>query len=102
VALLKADGAMTPALLLGALLVAAAGVVVEALLFRSLIDLGAHLSLWGQRLVTMAAIAGLSALLLTLDVGIATAALRIGRRLETRLRVAFLTKIPRSEEHTSE
>ena len=95
VSLLRADGSLTPMLLVGALFLAAAGVVVEALLFRSLIDLGAHLSLWGQRLVTMIAIAGLSALLLGLDVGIATAAVRMGRRLETRLRIAFLTKIPR-------
>src|SRR5439155_5416093 len=94
-ALLSADGGVGPLVLLVSLLLAAAGVVVEALLFRSLIDLGAHLSLWGQRLVTMGAIFFFSAVLLALDIGITRSALRIGRRLETRLRIAFLSKIPR-------
>jgi ABC-type bacteriocin/lantibiotic exporter with double-glycine peptidase domain len=94
-ALLRADGHLGPAVLLIALFLAAAGVVVEALLFRGLIDVGAHLSLSGQRLATMAAVICLSALLLGLEVPIATGSLRIGRRLETRLRIVFLTKIPR-------
>ena len=93
--LLAADGRLAPATLLIALSLAAAGVVVEALLFRSLIDLGAHLSLAGQRLATIGAIVGLSGLLLALEVPIAGAALGLGRRLETRLRIAFLQKIPR-------
>ena len=93
--LLRADGLLAASALLVALLLAAAGVVVEALLFRSLIDLGAHLSLTGQRLATMAAIVGLSGILLALEVPIATMALGFGRRLETRLRIAFLRKIPR-------
>ena len=93
--LLQADGVLAPAALLVALLLSAAGVVVEALLFRSLLDLGAHLSLTGQRLATMAAIVCLSGLLLLLEVPVATMALGVGRRLETRLRAAFLRKIPR-------
>jgi ATP-binding cassette subfamily B protein len=93
--LMRADGALSPAVLLAALLLAAAGVVVEALLFRSLLDIGAHLSLTGQRLATMAAILCLSGVLLLLEVPVATMALGMGRRLETRLRAAFLRKIPR-------
>ena len=93
--LLKADGILMPATLLAALLIAATGVVVEALLFRSLIDLGAHLALSGQRLAAMAAIACLSALLLALELPVAVIVLGLGRRLEARLRVAFLEKIPR-------
>jgi ABC-type bacteriocin/lantibiotic exporter with double-glycine peptidase domain len=93
--LLAADGILAPATLLIALCLAAAGVVLEALLFRSVIDLGAHLSLSGQRLATMGAIVCLSGLLLALEVPIAGAALGLGRRLETRLRIAFLQKIPR-------
>lgn len=95
ISLLKADGILVPATLLAALLIAATGVVVEALLFRSLIDLGAHLSLSGQRLAAMGLIVCLSALLLALELPIAGMALGLGRRLETRLRVAFLEKIPR-------
>lgn len=93
--LLRADGTLAPMALLGALALAAAGVVIEVLLFRSLIDLGAHLSLSGQRLAIMAAVVSLSGLLLALEVPIASAALGFGRRLETRLRAAFLRKIPR-------
>ena len=86
---------LAPATLLTALGLAAAGVVLEALLFRSLIDLGAHLPLSGQRLAAMAAIVGLSGVLLALELPIAAMALGLGRRLETRLRIAFLHKIPR-------
>jgi ATP-binding cassette subfamily B protein len=93
--LLAADGALAPAVLAGTLLLAAAGVVVEALLFRSLLDLGAHLTLTGQRIAAMAAVLFLSAILLLLEVPMATMALGFGRRLETRLRAAFLRKIPR-------
>jgi ATP-binding cassette subfamily B protein len=69
--------------------------VVEAVLFRSLLDLGAHLSLSGQRLAAMAAVVILSVCLLVLELPIAAAALGVGRRLEIRLRIAFLRKIPR-------
>lgn len=93
--LLRADGFLAPTALLVALLLAATGVVAEALLFRSLLDLGAHLSLSGQRLATMAAIVCLSGILLLLELPVATMALGFGRRLETRLRAAFLRKIPR-------
>ena len=93
--LLAADGILAPATLAVALCFAATGVVLEALLFRSLIDLGAHLPLSGQRVAAMAAIVGLSGLLLALELPIASVALGLGRRLETRLRIAFLHKIPR-------
>jgi ABC-type bacteriocin/lantibiotic exporter with double-glycine peptidase domain len=93
--LLAADGVLAPATLLIALCLAAGAVVLEALLFRSLIDLGAHLPLSGQRFAAMAAIVGLSGILLALELPIARVALGLGRRLETRLRMAFLHKIPR-------
>jgi ATP-binding cassette subfamily B protein len=94
-ALLRADGVLLPAALIAALLVAAAGIVLEALLLRSLIDLGPHLTLSGQRLGTMAALVCLAGLLLALELPIARGIIGLGRRLETRLRIAFLEKIPR-------
>ena len=94
-ALLREDGALAPFALVVALLFAAAGVVLEALLFRSLIDLGPHLALSGQRLATIGALVALSAVLLALEVPIAKGSVGLGRRLETRLRMAFLRKIPR-------
>jgi ABC-type bacteriocin/lantibiotic exporter with double-glycine peptidase domain len=93
--LLAVDGILAPATLAIALSLASAGVVLEALLFRSLIDLGAHLTLSGQRVAAMAAIVALSGVLLALELPIAAVAVGLGRRLETRLRIAFLHKIPR-------
>jgi ATP-binding cassette subfamily B protein len=94
-ALLRADGVLNPSMLIVALMLAACGVVVEALLLRSLIDLGPHLAISGQRLLTMAALIALAVLLLGLEIPIARSAIGIGRRLEARLRIAFLEKIPR-------
>ena len=94
-ALLRADGVLAPTTIVAALLLAAAGVIVEAALFRSVIDLGQHLPLAGHRLAAIGALVGLTALLLALELPIASSAIGIGRRLETRLRIAFLRKIPR-------
>lgn len=78
-----------------ALAVAAGGIVVEALLFRSLFDISGELALAGQRIVAVSAIVlfGLALLLIELPVFVSVA--RTGRQLENRLRIAFLAKIPR-------
>jgi ABC-type transport system involved in cytochrome bd biosynthesis fused ATPase/permease subunit len=78
-----------------ALLLAAGGLVVEALLFRSFFDLGRELGLVGQRLGAIGVLLGFVAALLLLELPIATGLLRLGRHLEARLRLAFLAKIPR-------
>ena len=93
--MLRAEGALAPAAVAGAVFIAAAGVTVEALLFRSLMELGPHLPLSGQRLAAMGVVLSLSVALLVLEVPIAAAAVGWGRRLEVRLRLAFLQKIPR-------
>ncbi len=84
--LLRADGVFTPAIIGIALALAAAGVIVEAVLFRGLLSAG--------RQLLFAAIA-LSVALLFLELPLATSLLRFGRRLEIRLRIAFLEKLPR-------
>lgn len=93
--LLRADGLLAPTALLAALGLAAGGVVVEALLLRGLFDLGAELGLAGQRLGAMAVILAFAGALLLLELPTAGGLLRLGRRLETRLRSTFLEKIPR-------
>jgi len=93
--LLRASGVSLPALVLLALLVAAASVVFEAVLFRSLFDITGNLAVAGQRMGAMAAILLFSAAILMLEVPVFSAALTLGRQLENRLRIAFLTKIPR-------
>jgi ABC-type bacteriocin/lantibiotic exporter with double-glycine peptidase domain len=86
VRLLRADGLFTPVFIGLTLAVAAAAVIVEAVLFRALLTAGREL---------LAATIAFSAALLFLDIPLAASLLRLGRRLEIRLRVAFLEKIPR-------
>jgi ATP-binding cassette subfamily B protein len=93
--LLRADGAVSPIALGSALFLAATGVMVEALLFRSLLSIGGELGLAGQRIAAMGALVGFVAALLLLEFPIAAGLLRMGRHLESRLRIAFLQKIPR-------
>jgi len=93
--LLRADGLLSPAILIAALALAAGGVIFEAVLFRGLFDLGRELNLTGQRLGAMGALLLFVIGLLLLELPIAAGLLRSGRRLEIRLRVAFLEKIPR-------
>jgi ATP-binding cassette subfamily B protein len=92
---LRADGVATPGVLLAALALAAGGLVVEALLFRVLFDLGSKLGVLQQRLGAMAALVVFSGALVGLELPLASTLLRYGRRLEARLRLAFLEKIPR-------
>lgn len=92
---LRAEGWLAPAALVGAFLLAAVGVVFEALLFRGLFDVGRDLGLVGQRVGAMGALLVFATAMLLLELPIARGVLRLGRRLECRLRMAFLDKIPR-------
>ncbi|HKQ72810.1 MAG TPA: cysteine peptidase family C39 domain-containing protein [Blastocatellia bacterium] len=94
-ALLRRDGLMAPVALLFALLMAAGGVLIEAALFQGLFNFSRHLNLTEQRLGAVAALVVFSLALLCLELPIAAGLLRAGRRLEVRLRLAFLEKIPR-------
>jgi len=93
--LLREDGIFAPSLLLLALLSASAAVILEAVLFRGIFDLGRDLGLSGQRMGAVAALIMFLAGLLFLEFPVASSLLRLGRHLETRLRRAFLEKIPR-------
>lgn len=93
--ILQADGVLAPSMLLCALMLAAAGLVVEALVFRGLFDIGRELNLSGQRLGAIGALIAFGVALLVLELPIVTTVLRMGRRLETRMRMLFMAKIPR-------
>jgi ATP-binding cassette subfamily B protein len=93
--LLRADGLLAPTALVAALALAAGSVVVEVLLFRGLFDLGRELGLVEQRLGALAALLVFVAVLLLLELPVAAGLFRLGRRLEARLRIAFLEKLPR-------
>jgi ATP-binding cassette subfamily B protein len=92
--LLRADGLLTPAALVIALAMATAGVMIEAFLFQGILAIGG-LHLVEQRVAGMAGVLIFVLGLLLLELPIATTTLQIGRRLETRLRIAFLEKISR-------
>ncbi|MGH9768863.1 MAG: cysteine peptidase family C39 domain-containing protein, partial [Blastocatellia bacterium] len=93
--LLRQDGLLTPLALIAALALAACGLMIESLLFQGLFDLSRKLAPTEQRLGAMAALMAFAVALLLLEWPLASNALKMGRRLETRLRVAFLEKIPR-------
>jgi|HubBroStandDraft_1064217.scaffolds.fasta_scaffold00330_6 ABC-type bacteriocin/lantibiotic exporter with double-glycine peptidase domain len=93
--LLAKDGAAAPLSIVAALFFATAGVMIEALLFRSLLDLAHEVGPPAQRLAAMAALVAFAGVMLALEFPISTGLLGMGRRLESRLRIAFLKKIPR-------
>ena len=93
--MLWADGLLAPAAILGAVGAAAAAAVFEAVLLRGLLELGQQLVLPEQRMVGLAALLALLVAMLLLELPIVSGVLRMGRRLELRLRQAFLRKIPR-------
>ena len=93
--LLQDDGLFGLTMLASALALASGGIVIEALLFRGLIDISAQLGLAMQRIGAMVALLLFAIALLGLEVPIASGLLRRGRHLENRLRVAFLRKIPK-------
>src|SRR5262249_18284065 len=89
------DGALTPSRLGLGVCRAAGGVLIEALLWRGLVDLTRHLDAVEQRLGALVALLVFLSALLLLDLVNGLGLGRLGRRLEARLRLAFLAKIPR-------
>ncbi|MFL5358499.1 ATP-binding cassette domain-containing protein [Archangium sp.] len=95
VALLRRDGVLTPLVLAAIGVVAAVGGFLEALLLRGVIDAGRYLTTAEQRIGGVMTLLALLGLLLTLELPLSLGTLQLGRRLELRLRLAFLDKIPR-------
>ena len=89
------DGWLHPAMLGLAFAGAAAALTVEALLFRSLLELVPLLGLAEYRVGLLAALGGFMVAALLVDFAAVTGELRLGRRIEMRLRAAFQEKIPR-------
>jgi ABC-type bacteriocin/lantibiotic exporter with double-glycine peptidase domain len=93
--LLRADGILTPLALMGALAIAVGAVLIETLLFRGIFDIAWALNLANQRLAAVLGLMTFAGLLLLIEIPIAMESLRLGRHLETRLRMALLRKLPR-------
>ena len=93
--LLRSEGLLAPLALAGAMAVAAGALVIEALLFRGIFDVAWQLGGPGQRVAGLGALVLFAVLLMALEVPIMAESLRLGRHLETRLRMALLAKLPR-------
>ena len=92
---LRDDGLLTPIVLALAIFLATVGVLLEALLFQGMLQLSAVFSLPTQRMAAAAAMVFFILALLLLEFPINATIMRMGRRLEARLRISYLEKIPR-------
>jgi len=95
VELLRADGLWRAFPLLAGLAIAGVGSVVETLLFRGAFDIGQRLAVFEQRLMAALALLVLLSAVLLIEWPVARGLWDAGRRLELRLRRAFLRKLPR-------
>ncbi len=93
--LLRKDGLLTPLTLTAAFFASAVAIVIEALLFRSLLEVAPLFGLSEYRIGIVIALAAFMLVALVVDFSAFTGELRLGRRLEMRLRVAFQEKLPR-------
>lgn len=90
-----ADGALTPLLVGLGVLISAAVTVAEATLLRGMVDALDYVGPPEQRLATLAALIAFFAAALALELPLTVGLLRLGRRIEMRIRVAFRAKLPR-------
>ena len=95
VQLLRTDGFLRALPILLGLVVAGLGSVVEVLLFRGAFDIGQRLAVFEQRLFAALALLLLLVALSLVEWPVARGLWDAGRRLEIRLRRAFLHKLPR-------
>lgn len=93
---LRGGGWRLQGTIIATLTAAAAGTVIEALLFRGLFDVGRHLQSTAARLSAIAALVLFLVILLALDWPAALGMYRLGRRLELLLRSRFLLNATRS------
>ena len=93
--MLQADRSLSIPMVVGGTLVAAIAVATEAVLFRSLLDLGHDLGIREQRLIAVAALLLFTLLLTAIDLPLSSWLLAAGRRLEAVLRLRFFAQVPR-------
>jgi ABC-type bacteriocin/lantibiotic exporter with double-glycine peptidase domain len=93
--ILREDGALRPAMLAAAVAIATFTALAESVLFRSLFELAHWLGDAVHRLTAVVALLLFFVAVLVLELPLQLELQRIGRALENRLRIAFLTKIPR-------
>lgn len=95
---LRADGVLAPVVLVAAFFFTSLGFIIETLLLQGLFEISQDLHLVEQRLGALAVLLILVIALLLLELPIGSCLLSLGRHLEARLRLAFLTKLPKLKE----
>ncbi len=98
IGLLAVDGLATPLVLGVAIAVSAVLVTLNAVLLRGILEVGQQLALPSQRAAAMVALVGFLGLGLVVELPLVAGALRLGRTLDLRLRMAFLAKLPRLDD----
>lgn len=93
--MLGEDGLLAPLALVLAGAFAVSATMIEALLFRGLFDISAQLVLPSQRLFAAIGLLIFATILLAIEYASGLGTLRWGRKLEARLRMALLAKLPR-------
>ncbi len=93
--LMRDDGVFTPTLIVLALAVSTLGVLLESFLLQGLLQVSNFFPFLGQRTLAVGMFFAFFILLAGLEFPLTASIMRTGRRLETRLRLAFLEKIPR-------
>lgn len=91
---MRADGVLGPFAVMAATLLAVAVAFFEALTMRGMIEIGQALNPGLERLVAASALILFMAVMLCFRLPIASQSMRMGRQLETRLRMAILAKLP--------
>jgi ATP-binding cassette subfamily B protein len=94
----RADGWSAPTVAGLGLSALALGFLVESLVLRRLIDVGAELGGGATRLAALGALLAFVLLMGALEWPLGALVLGLGRRLEARLRLAFARKLPRLED----
>lgn len=93
--LLRADGKRASLTLLAVLAFVAVGSLAEVVVLRGLLDLGDHLASHEQRIAAGGAMVSLLLVLALLHWPQNALVKGLGRRLETRVRIEFQSKVPR-------
>ncbi|MEM7182872.1 MAG: ATP-binding cassette domain-containing protein [Spirochaetota bacterium] len=91
---IKKDGLLTPLVVLLGLVFASIGVVCEGFFFKELLNLSKYFNLISQRSTIVVSLFLFFIFILVLELSLFSSISRIGRRFETRFRLAFLKKIP--------
>ncbi|WP_299941448.1 ATP-binding cassette domain-containing protein [uncultured Microbulbifer sp.] len=97
--LLREDGLLAPVIIALAMLGAVFGLMAEALLFRGLIDIHSELATGLQRMGAVALLLGFLLTVILLQFPVAKLQRVLGRHLENRFRMRFLSALPQIPEH---